>query len=331
MPDDHPPVEVPDDVRKVIAKLADAAKEKPDDLEVWQQLGFVQYRAGQVDPDYLADAPRHLHAHPRERSPRTSMRCARSATSPSIATIRPRAMELLPALSEDQAGRPRACRPTSATMLLVEQAGRRGAEGLPGRCSRVDPKFFQAQFNLAIAYRAAGDDAPRRWRRCERAREHRRPTTRRASASTRCCAAPSTAAPRQPRARAAPAAATAAGGDLHGDVEAIFRAHPIVGPEARPHRLAERRRARVLLREFPMDGHAADGAREVHRPHPHRRARQQDPSSGDRAGHDRAGRRRQPAASWRRSPSDGQARSPRYLAGDALVVRTGNRVRSARD
>ena len=56
MPESHPPVEVPDDVRKVIAKLADAAKGKPSDVDAWQQLGFVQYRAGQVDPNYLADA-----------------------------------------------------------------------------------------------------------------------------------------------------------------------------------------------------------------------------------------------------------------------------------
>src|SRR6476659_6669734 len=31
VPEGHPPVEVPDEVRKVIAKLADAAKEHPDD------------------------------------------------------------------------------------------------------------------------------------------------------------------------------------------------------------------------------------------------------------------------------------------------------------
>ena len=56
MPQGHPPVEIPEDVRKVIAKLADAARAKPDDLETWQQLGFVQYKAGQVDAKYLADA-----------------------------------------------------------------------------------------------------------------------------------------------------------------------------------------------------------------------------------------------------------------------------------
>jgi hypothetical protein len=44
-----------------------------------------------------------------------------------------------------------------------------------------------------------------------------------------------------------------AGGDLHGDVEAIFRDHPIVGPKLDRVEWPSDDRARVLLREFPME------------------------------------------------------------------------------
>jgi hypothetical protein len=54
-----------------------------------------------------------------------------------------------------------------------------------------------------------------------------------------------------PAAQAEPAPA-AAGGDLHGDIEAIFRAHPIVGPKLDRVEWPSDDHARVVLHEFPM-------------------------------------------------------------------------------
>ena len=54
--------------------------------------------------------------------------------------------------------------------------------------------------------------------------------------------------------QAATGEAAAAGGGLHPDVEAIFRSHPIVSPKLDRIDWPSADRARVLLREFPMDG-----------------------------------------------------------------------------
>ena len=140
-------------------------------------------------------------------------------------------------------------------------------------CLRVDPKFFQAQFNLAIAYRAvrrrpeahggagcaraiAGDDATRQRVDALLARLDRCPAGRRRGRSSRL---------------------RRGGADLHDDVEAIFRsALRFVGCEARPHRLAERAdHARVVLRDFPMDGMPPMVRDKFIDAHPQRRARRE--------------------------------------------------------
>src|SRR5512139_69546 len=56
LPPGHPPVTVPDDVRAAIGRKADEMAARPTDLEGWKQLGAMQYRAGQLEPQYLVDA-----------------------------------------------------------------------------------------------------------------------------------------------------------------------------------------------------------------------------------------------------------------------------------
>jgi cytochrome c-type biogenesis protein CcmH/NrfG len=247
MPDNHPPIEVPEDVRKVILKMADAAKEKPDDLEVWRQLGFVQYRAGQVDATYLAAAVT-TYNHVLEKAPddldslRALGNIAYDRNDPTSAMdFYRRYLKIKP----DDLG----IQTDLATMQLAVKQYDAALEGYE-TVLRADPTFFQAQFNLAIAYRAKGEDALA-LAALRRARELATDdeTRQRVDGLLAHIAGQGGGAPAAANAGVAPGAG--GGGDLHGAVEAIFRAHPIAG--SRVDRIEwTGDDARVLLREFPM-------------------------------------------------------------------------------
>jgi cytochrome c-type biogenesis protein CcmH/NrfG len=245
MPENHPPLQVPEDVRAVIAKMADAARDKPDDLEAWRQLGFVQYRAGQVDPKYLDDASQ-TYAHLLEKAPddldalRALGNIAYDRNDPT------RAMEFYRrflVVKPDDLG----IQTDLATMQLAAKQYDAALAGYQA-VLRSDPNFFQAQFNLAIAYRSKGEDALavaalRRAREIAPDEETRQRVDE-LVAHVAGGPPPGGAGPR-----------TAAGADdLHGAVEAIFRAHPIAGSRIDRIDWSGDERARVLLREFPMNG-----------------------------------------------------------------------------
>ena len=119
---------------------------------------------------------------------------------------------------------------------------------------RADPKFFQAQFNLAIAYRAEGEDekalaALRRAREIARGRSDTRDNGS-TSFWRGLTGEPVPAAAAQERRRRRQ---RGGGGDLQrgrGDL-------PLPSDRRlahRPHRMAGRPRREGLLREFPMAG-----------------------------------------------------------------------------
>jgi cytochrome c-type biogenesis protein CcmH/NrfG len=244
MPEGHPKVEIPEDIRKVIAKLAEAAKSKPDDVEAWQQLGFVQYRAGQVDPHYLADA-QNTYMHILERQPENldalrvlgNIAFDRNEPTQAMEYYR-RYLKLKPDDLSVQTD--------LATMMLSNKQVDAALKAYQD-ILRADPTLFQAQFNLAIAYRAAGDEA-KALAALTRARDIA------GDDATRQRVEALLARIRGEAPAGGEAAEAGAGGDLHSDVEAIFRAHPIVGPKLDRIDWASDDRARVLVRDFPMDG-----------------------------------------------------------------------------
>jgi tetratricopeptide (TPR) repeat protein len=243
MPEGHPPLEIPDDVRKVIAKLAAAAKDKPDDLDTWQQLAFVQYRAGQVDPAYLADAAT-TYAHILERQPE-NLDALRGFGNIAFDRNEPeRALEYYRRylkVKPDDLG----VQTDVGTMLLSSQQVEAALKAYLDVLA-VDPKFFQAQFNLAIAYRAAGDN-DKALAALQRARDVAEDDATRQRVDTLLARLKGEPAP------AGGEVAAAAGGDPRGDIEAIFRSHPIVGPKLDRIDWPSDDRVRVVLREFPMD------------------------------------------------------------------------------
>jgi len=246
MPEGHPPVEIPDDVRKVITKLADAAKGRPDDLEAWQQLGFVQYRAGQVDAAYLTDAEA-TYKHVLELQP-DNLDALRALGNIAFDRDAPeRAMDYYRRylkLKPDDLS----VQTDLGTMLLSSKQVDAALKAYQDVLAK-DPKFFQAQFNLAIAYRAAGDN-DQALAALQRARDIATDDATRQRVDALLARLTGTPAP----AGAGEELAGEGGGDMRSDVEAIFRGHPIVGPKLDRIDWPDDGHVRVVLREFPMDG-----------------------------------------------------------------------------
>src|SRR5262245_57968139 len=53
LPEGHPPLALPDEVKKALRDLAAKAAAAPDDMEAWKHVAEAQYRAAQFDPSYL--------------------------------------------------------------------------------------------------------------------------------------------------------------------------------------------------------------------------------------------------------------------------------------
>ena len=56
LPQNHPPVTLPEEVRKRITEFADKAKEKPQDVSAWKSLAEMQFRASQIEASYRSAA-----------------------------------------------------------------------------------------------------------------------------------------------------------------------------------------------------------------------------------------------------------------------------------
>jgi tetratricopeptide (TPR) repeat protein len=120
-----------------------------------------------------------------------------------------------------------------------------------------DPKFFQAQFNLGLAYRAARD-VEQATVALQKAREIA-PDEQSRQFLDQLLARGVELPPEKPadvvppQANAAVAEQDVAPGGFRGGVESIFRGHSIIGPRLEAVEWPDDQKARVLLRGFPMD------------------------------------------------------------------------------
>src|SRR5262245_14695224 len=68
LPEGHPRIDLPDEVRKFIVDLDAKAKQQPKDVQTWLRLAQVNARAAQLDPTY-ADAALAAFGHVVELEP----------------------------------------------------------------------------------------------------------------------------------------------------------------------------------------------------------------------------------------------------------------------
>lgn len=241
LPQDHPPLELPADVKKYIAELEQKAAARPKDLNAWKSAAQVEYRAGQIDRAYGAKAE-------------ASFRHVLELDAEDLDAIRgignlhfdreeyPQAVESYSrylAIRTDDLN----VRTDLGTMYLYGgDPDKAIAEYTKVLAS--DPKFYQAHYNLGIAYAQKGQ-AAEALVSLGRARE----------------LAPDERTRKQIDAMIEHAKAGASGTSAEGErepktfqarIEDRLRAHPIVGPKIARLDWTSPIVGAVRLRDFPM-------------------------------------------------------------------------------
>jgi cytochrome c-type biogenesis protein CcmH/NrfG len=261
LPPGHPPIAIPDNVKQAIRDMAAKADAAPDDLDAWKRLAEVQYRVGQIDPSYLAQAEAS-YRHLLEREP-NNPDVFRGLGN--IAFDQDR--------SDDAVGfyeRYRKLKPDDldvptdlGTMYLSAGKAKQAIQQYQS-VLKQNSSFFQAQFNLAIAYRTAGE-TDKVIPALEKARAMAKDDQTRNQVDqvmARVKGLPPPAAVTEAADESAPAVAEAAkpaaapappSDTFQGGVEAIFRQHPILGPKIERIEWSGAESAKVYLRDFPME------------------------------------------------------------------------------
>ena len=252
LPQGHPPIEIPEQVKQTIRDMAQKAAAAPDDLDTWKRLAEVQYRAGQIEHGFLADAAAsYKHVLDNEPDNLDAIRSLGNIAfdqeqSDTASSYYERYLKLKPDDLSVQTD--------LATMYL---AGGKADQAIQTyeAVLKTNPSFFQAQFNMAIAYRSLGDNG-KTLAALEKARTMAPDDATRNQVDqllARAKGMPPPAAPAAPVSQAAAAAPLAAGGTFQADAETVFRGNPILGPKVQRIEWSGPESAKVYVRDFPMD------------------------------------------------------------------------------
>lgn len=243
LPQDHPPISIPDDAKQQIATLVDEANAKPDSAETWRRLAEVQFRASQLEASYRS-AALSSYQHVLELAPDdpTALR--------GIGNVYYDFEEHTKAIGYYE--RYLALRPGDANVrtdlgtmyLYTNRADRAIAEYQT--VIAANPDFFQAHFNLGIAYREKADFTQAR-QSLERARaltDDERIRDRVDHVLTQL----NGGAPPQAQPRTA----------FQHAVEQLFHSHDIMGSKVARIEWSAPAGAKVYLQNFPIQGMPPD-------------------------------------------------------------------------
>lgn len=245
LPESHPPVELPQQVKDAIREVVEQAQASPNDIERWRQAAQVQYRASFVDPSYLAGAA-SAYQHILEQVPgdlealRALGNIAYERRQPDVAIAYYE--QYLAKKPEDLE-----VRTDLGTMLLA--AGQTDkALATYQAVLQDDPKFFQAHFNLGVAYHGLGktEEALAAF---ARARELAPNEQIRAQVDLLLARLKGEPSPET----SAPAVAEAESDSFRSAAERIFRKNPVMGPKVDRIEWPSDDYAKVYVRDFPMD------------------------------------------------------------------------------
>ncbi len=240
LPSDHPPIDVPAEVKTFIADLEKKAAEAPRDAVAWRQLAQVEYRAGQIDRQYLTKAEAS-YRHLLELDPKDLEAIRGLGNVHFDHDDYPKAIEsytrYLVLKPEDASVR------TDLGTMFLYSGQEDKAIGEYRKALAGDPKFYQAHFNLGIAYAKKGDAA--------KATEAF--TKAKALAPDDKTRAQIQAMMERSTAEGRETAEAAATPTFQGIIEQSLRTHQIVGPKVFTFEWPTPTRGRVLLDGFPME------------------------------------------------------------------------------
>ncbi len=240
LPENHPRLEIPADVKKSIDEMEAKAAAQPKNLETWKVVAEVEYRAGQIDRTYLAKAEvsfRHLLALDAKNLDALrglgNIHFDREEYDKAVESYQ----GYLTVKPDDQSVR------TDLGTMYLYRGEPDPAIAEYGKVLAQDEKFYQAHFNLGIAYAQKGDTT-KALASFARARE----------------LAPDDGTRKQidamvdRTASAGHAAAAEGPKSFQQRAEDALRGHPIVGPKIVAFRWSSATVGEVRLREFPMQG-----------------------------------------------------------------------------
>ncbi len=242
LPQDHPPVGIPDDVKQRIVTLVDEANAKPDSAQTWRRLAEVQFRASQLEASYRS-AALSSYQHVLELVPDDPDALRGIGNVYYDFEEHTRAIgyyERYLALRPDDKN----VRTDLGTMYLyTSQIDRAIAEYLA--VLATNPNFFQAHFNLGIAYREKAD-----FEQARKSLEQARALTD----DERIQARVDRALDQLGRGSPQPQPRTA----FQHAVEQIFHSHDIMGSKVARIEWPGPAGAKVYLQNFPIQGMPPD-------------------------------------------------------------------------
>lgn len=247
LPADHPPIELPQQVKDAIRELVERAQAAPEDLDLWRQVAQAQYRAGLLDPQYLSEA-RSAYRHILERLPddlealRALGNIAYEQRQPTVAVNYYR--QYLTKKPDDLEVR------TDLGTMLLALGQTDEALATYQAVLRDNPNFFQAHFNLGVAYHGLGktEEAMAAFARArETAPDDRiREQVDQLIARLRGESEGATRVAQQ-------GSAASQDTSFHTAVENLFRQNPVMGPRVDRVEWTSQDQAKVYVRDFPMD------------------------------------------------------------------------------
>jgi tetratricopeptide (TPR) repeat protein len=243
LPEGHPPLGLPEDVKKILADLQQKAESRPQDLEAWKNAAQAEYRAGQVDRSYLEKAEASFrHVLELDASDLDAIRGVGNVhfdreEYPKAIEAYTRYLALKPADAS--------VRTDLGTMYLYSGEPEKAFAEYE-KALVQDPKFYQAHYNLGIAYAQGGQtakalDSLRRARELAPDDGTRKQIDTMIDRVTKAAERPSSAGADEPK-------------SFQGRVEEGLRRHPILGPKIAKVEWTSPTEARVRLRDFPMQG-----------------------------------------------------------------------------
>jgi tetratricopeptide (TPR) repeat protein len=263
MPPGHPKVQLPKEALDFIAQTQAKAQANPDDLATWNRLGDVELRAAMFDPSYYPKAE-DAFAHVLKVDPE-NLNALRGIGN--IDFDQRKYDQAIAAYEHYLSHKPDDpdVRTDLGTMYLSTGVGDQAIIQYK-RVLETHPRFFEAAFNLAVAYSETNNAGNTR-AALEKALQiapdaNARDRVNRLLASldnpggTASAQDSSTAANAPPTSQSAnpsQAANTADTGTFRGAMEQMLHDLPIAGPKVQSVQWQSDTNVRVLMDNFPMD------------------------------------------------------------------------------
>ena len=255
-PPGHPTVQIPKEALEFIKKVEQKAEANPRDLAAWNEFGDVTLRAAAFDPSYYPKAS-EAYGHILKLDPE-NLNALRGMGN--IDFDQRKFDQAIAAYEHYLAKKPDD--PDVRTDLATMYLSTGNADQAVVQYKKVlvqHPQFFEAAFNLGVAYgqmnksadaRAALDNA---LKLAPDASARDRVNQMIASLSSSPASVPDSGMASAPPPIASSNPVPAATGTFQGGMEQMLRDLPIAGPKVQSVQWPSAEKARVLMDNFPMD------------------------------------------------------------------------------